>query len=125
MKAFITAAFIAHLITGSLCTMPMANAEPAEKAVPNTSSMHHDCDHCPHDERQSAKKLPCGSGHCLSADQPETSVSSRMGTEIRAPAVLDIVLATLPEPILDQPSWKFIAEGPPSETGVGTIVLRQ
>ncbi len=124
-KKLIALAFGLHAVIGSFCTMPIANAMPVELSMQNVSSMHEDCDDCPHKEHESEKKTSCDAGHCLSAHKSETSVSSSMTIEIRTPVVSSVLLVTLPESILNQPPWQFTAEGPPPETGIRTIVLRQ
>lgn len=125
LRIVLAAAFITHTVVGSFCMMPMANAMPTEQSMQNMSSMHEDCDNCPHEEHQSEKKMPCDSGHCLSAHKSEASVSSTVRIELRMPAASSVLPIAVPEPTLDQPSWQFIAEGPPLETGISTIVLRQ
>ena len=119
IRIFLSAAFVANALLGSFCMMTMVNAMPAEH------SMHEDCDNCPHEEHGSEKKMPCDSGHCLSAHKSEASVSSSVTIEMRTPAVSSVLPVVLPKPILDQPSWQFIVEGPPPETGISTIVLKQ
>lgn len=128
MKILVSAAFITNTVFGSLCMMPMANAMPADDhmEMQNMSMMSHEnCDNCPHEEHESEKKMPCDSGHCLSAHKSETSVSSSVTFEVRMPVATNALQIAIPEPILDQSSWQFIAEGPPPETGINTIVLRQ
>lgn len=106
--------------------MPMASAMPIEDhAEMQHMGMSHDCDNCPQEEHQSEKKASCDSGHCLSAHKSEAVVSSNVATEVRMPVILSVFHVSLPEPIVEQPSWQFIAEGPPPETGINTIVLRQ
>lgn len=127
-KKLIALAFGLHAVIGSFCTMPMANAMPVDEhpEVQNMSMMsHEDCPNCPHEEHESEKQMPCDSGHCLSAHKSEASVSSSVTIEMRTPAISSVLLVTVPEPILDQPSWQSIREGPPPETGISTIVLRQ
>lgn len=127
-KRLIAMAFGLHAVIGSFCMMPMANAMPVDDhtEMQNMSVMsHEDCDNCPHEEHQSEKKTPCDSGHCLSAHKSEASVSSSVTIEMRMPAVSSVLQIAVPEPTLDQPSWQFVAEGPPPETGISTIVLRQ
>ncbi len=128
IKKLVALAFGLHTVIGSFCMMPMANAMPVDDhtEMQNMSMMsHEDCDNCPHDEHESQKKMPCDSGHCLSAHKSEASVSSSVMIEMRVPVASNVLHVTVPEPILDQPSWHFIAEGPPPETGINTIVLRQ
>ena len=128
MRIALVAALLTNSLIGSLCAMPMASAMPMEShaEMQNMGPMsHEDCDNCPHEEHQSEKEMTCDSGHCLSAHKSEASVSSSVTLEIRTPAVSSVLPVTLPEPILDQPSWQFTAEGPPPETGIRTIVLRQ
>lgn len=127
-KKLVALAFGLHAVIGSFCTMPMANAMPVEehKDMQNMSMMsHEDCPDCPHEEHESEKQMPCDSGHCLSAHKSEATGSSSVAIEMRTPVVSSVLLVAVPEPILDQPSWQFIAEGPPPETGISTIVLRQ
>lgn len=128
LKRLIALAFTTHALIGSFCMMPMASAMPAEDhaEMQNMDMMsHEDCPNCPHEEHESEKQMPCDSGHCLSAHKSEASVSSSVTIEIRTPVVSSVLLIAVPAPTLDQPSWQFIAEGPPPETGISTIVLRQ
>lgn len=127
-RSFITVAILTNTIVGHLCMMPMANAMPAEDhtEMQNMSVMsHEDCDNCPQEEHGSEKKMPCDSGHCLSAHKSESSVSSSVTIELRTTLVSTVLPITVPEPTFDQPSWQFVAAGPPPETGISTIVLRQ
>lgn len=122
-----TGAVLLNLALGSFCTMPMASAMPIEDhaGMEHMDMMaHEDCDNCPQ-EHQSEKKMPCDSGHCLSAHKSEAAVSSNVTIEVRIPVILHVFRVPLPEPIVEQPSWQFITEGPPPETGINTIVLRQ
>ena len=108
--------------------MPMANAMPAEDhAEKQNMSMisHEDCDNCHHEKHESEKKMSCDSDHCLSAHKSEASVSSSVTAEFRTTAISSALPIAMPEPTLDQPSWQFVAAGPPPETGISTIVLRQ
>lgn len=128
IRILFTAGFIANALLGSFCMMPMTNVMAAEDhtEMESMSTMsHEDCDNCPHEEHGSEKKMPCDSGHCLSAHKSETSVSPSVTIEMRTPALSSALTISVPEPILDQPLWQFIAEGPPPETGISTIVLRQ
>lgn len=106
----------------------MANAMPMDDhtEMQNMSMMsHEDCDNCPQDEHESQKQTPCNSGHCLSVHKSEASVSSNVTIEMRIPVVANTLHVAASEPIFDQPFWQFIAEWPPPETGIGTIVLRE
>lgn len=110
--------------------MPMASAMPIEDhaEMQHMGMMSHvDCDNCPQEEHPSEneKKMPCDSGHCLSAHKSEAAVSSNVTIEVRIPVISSALQLSLPEPIFEQPSWQFISEGPPAETGFRTIVLRQ
>ncbi len=125
LRLFTTIAFVASSTLSGLCSMPMANAMADEPMQDMGSMAHNDCDDCPHEEHQSGKKMPCDSGHCLSAHKSETSVSVSVNAEIRIPASASTLLISIPEPIFDRPSWLSIKEGPPPETGIRTIVLRQ
>lgn len=120
-----TIAFVASSTLSGLCSMPMANAMADEPMQDMGSMAHDDCDNCPHEEHQSEKKMPCDSGHCLSAHKSETSVSSGVNAEMRIPAMLNTLPISISEPIFDLLSWLSIKEGPPLETGIRTIVLRQ
>lgn len=128
LRAIFTASFLVNALMGSFCMMPMASAMPVEDhaEMQNMSTMsHEDCPNCPHEEHESEKQMPCDSGHCLSAHKSEASVSSSVTIEMRTPAVSSVLRIAVPVPTLDQPSWQFITEGPPPETGISTIVLRQ
>lgn len=128
LRVIFTASFLVNALMGSFCMMPMANAMPVNDhpEMQNMSMMsHEDCDNCPHEEHKSEKKMPCDSGHCLSAHKSEASVSSSVTIEMRTPAISSVLTIAVPEPTLDEPSWQFVAEGPPPETGINTIVLRQ
>jgi hypothetical protein len=124
-KRLAALAFGLHAVIGSFCMMPMAHAMAAEQAMPSMSAIHKDCDDCPQEDHDSEKKMLCASGHCISAHAPEGLVSSSVTVNMRSPAVTNSLPIAAPEPTFDQPSWQLTAEGPPPETGIHTIVLRQ
>lgn len=123
-----TGAVLLNLALGSFCTMPMASAMSVEDHAEMQHMVgmsHEDCDNCPQEEHHSEKKMPCDSGHCLSAHKSEAAVSSNVTIEVRIPVISSALQLSLPEPIFDCLSWLTIREGPPPETGIRTIVLRQ